>query len=160
VVSLFVLPIIADFVSTTVDDKVASSSYDDRSTSDSVSYEIFLNTYGVGAGLGASRASSFLPGLLGTTGLVGAVLLTSALVSLIWRGAAVPEYRPVVWALVASVVVKIVSGADLSDSSGIFWMAMGLLSGAILKSERRSDPPESHDRVDNFLIISRRRPAS
>ena len=71
VAALWVLPIITDSSKRTVDAKVSSSSYNNRAGSDSFAYDLFFNTFGFGTGLGSSRASSFLPGLLSATGLIG-----------------------------------------------------------------------------------------
>jgi hypothetical protein len=137
IAALWVLPIVADFVEATVHEKVSSSSFDERSRANSASYDLFLDTFGFGVGLGANRASSFLAGLLSTTGLVGTLLFAGAVVSLIRRGVAVREYRPVVWALVTTLVLKTIAGPDLSDSSGVLWMSLGLLSHAALRLESR-----------------------
>ncbi|MGH3751281.1 MAG: hypothetical protein ACRDRP_01045 [Pseudonocardiaceae bacterium] len=145
IVALWVLPIIADFVEATVNEKVSSSSFTERSGANSASYDLFLDTFGIGVGLGANRASSFLAGLLSTTGLVGTLLFAAAVAGLIRRSAAVRECRPVVWALVTTLVLKTVAGPDLSDSSGILWMSLGLLSHAVLRleSRERAGPPVS-----------------
>lgn len=137
IVALWVLPIVADFAESTVNEKVSSSSFTERSSADSQSYDILLDTFGLGVGLGASRASSFLPGLLGTTGLGGALLFAAAIVGLVHRCASVLEYRPVVWALVTILVVKVIAGPDLSDSSGVLFMSLGLLSHAALTVDAR-----------------------
>lgn len=135
VVGIWVLPIVAEFVESIVDQKVGSASFSERSGANSGSYDLFLDTFGFGVGLGANRASSWFPGVLSTTGIVGALLLAATIVTLIRRSAALPEYRPAVWALVTTIVLKLVAGPDLSDPSGIFWMALGLLSRAVLIAE-------------------------
>lgn len=140
IAALWVLPIVADFVEVTVDEKVSSSSFTDRSSSNSESYGIFVDTFGFGVGLGASRASSFFAGLLSTTGIVGTLLFVAAVGGLLRRSASVREYRPVVWALVTLLVVKTISGPDLSDTGGILWLSLGLLSHAALRSERPAAP--------------------
>lgn len=137
IVALWVLPIVADFVETTVNAKVGSSSFSERSDANSVSYDIFLDTFGFGVGLGGSRASSFFPGLLSTTGFVGTLLFAAAVTALIRRSSSQVEYRAVIWALVALLINKVVSGPDLSDSSGVLWMSLGLLSRAAQIAERR-----------------------
>jgi hypothetical protein len=147
IVGLWVLPIVADFVEATVNDKVSSASFNERSGANTVSYEIFLDTFGVGVGLGGSRASSFFPGLLSTTGVVGTLLFAAVIVTLIRRSADVTEYRPVVWALVTLLVLKIVAGPDLSDNSGVVWMSLGLLSHAVLLREARTGDNTSTARV-------------
>lgn len=146
VTSLWLMPIVTDFVDTTINAKVASSSYGERSGANAASYGIFFDTYGIGTGLGANRASSFFAGLLSTTGLVGALLLAAAIVGLVRRGGAMRAYRPVVWALVAVLVLKVVAGPDLSDTSGIMWMSLGLLSRAALLA--------GHDRAEATTVPS------
>jgi hypothetical protein len=137
IAALWVLPIISDFVEATVNDKVLSPSYSERSGADSASYDLFLDTFGFGVGLGANRSSSFLPGLISTTGLIGGLLFAGAVATLIRRAAPVREYRPVIWALVTLLVAKVVSGPDLSDSSGILWISLGLLSQAAMNADAR-----------------------
>lgn len=137
IAAVWVLPIVAAFVESTVNDKVLSASFSQRSGADSESYNIFLDTFGFGVGLGANRASSFMPGLLSTTGIIGTMLFAAAILSLIRRSATVREYRPVIWALVTLLVAKVVAGPDLSDSSGILWISLGLLSHAALSPRAR-----------------------
>jgi hypothetical protein len=138
VTSLWLLPIIADFVQATINTKVASSSYGERSGANAASYGIFFDTYGLGTGLGANRASSFFAGLLSTTGLIGTLVFAAAIAGLVYRGGSVPAYRPVVWALVAMLVLKVTAGPDLSDTTGIMWMALGLLSRAALIAQEEA----------------------
>jgi hypothetical protein len=152
IVALWILPIVADYTESVVNEKVGSASFDERSDANAVSYEIFLDTYGVGVGLGASRSSSFFAGLLSTTGIVGTLLLAAVVVTLIRRSAPIVEYRPVVWALVTLLVLKIVAGPDLSDTSGVFWMSLGLLSRAVLLAEARRSGTESTDSVTSAVL--------
>lgn len=139
VLTLWLLPIVADFVELTVNQKVSSSSYDQRTGANTASYELFLHTFGFGVGLGSNRASSFLAGILSDTGLVGTLLFAAAIVALVRRSAPVLEYRPVIWALIASLVLKVTAGPDMSDNTGITWIALGLLSHAVLL--REAGPP-------------------
>jgi hypothetical protein len=131
IAAVWLLPLVSGFVEQVISQKLTSSSYADRSSSNIESYRIFLDTLGLGVGLGASRSSAFLPGLLSTTGLVGTALFAVAVTGLIYRSARVREYRPVIWTLVTILVVKLVSGPDLSDSTGILYLSLGLLSHAV-----------------------------
>ena len=137
VLALWILPIVTAFVGSTVDDKVKSASYDERSGADTTAYDVFFHTFGFGSGLGSNRASSFLAGLLGATGVVGAVLFALTIAILISRAAPVHRFRPVIWALVSTLALKAVAGPDLSDSSGILFMSLGLLSQAAMSVPRR-----------------------
>jgi hypothetical protein len=46
---------------------------------------------------------------------------------------------------VAVLVLKVVAGPDLSDSSGILWMSLGLLSRAALVAQARKKHPPAVD---------------
>ena len=135
VAALWLLPQAADAVQQTVDDKVSSSSYSERSGADDAAYETFLDTYGLGVGLGSSRASSYLPGLLATTGIVGTLLYIFAVAGLVSRSVMLPDYRPVIWALLSLLVLKLIAGPDLSDPSGVLWTALGLLSHGAMQHD-------------------------
>jgi hypothetical protein len=129
--SVWVLPTIIAFVSDTVTNKTTSSSFTDRSSANALSYKLFLETNGFGVGLGANRPSSFAADLVSTVGLIGTLLFAVPVIYLIWRSLSIDRYRPVVWALVALLIVKIVASPDLSDSSGVLWISIGLLSHAV-----------------------------
>ena len=43
--------------------------------------------------------------------------------------------RPVFWTLVTLLVAKLFAGPDLSDSSGILWLSLGLLSQAAQRAD-------------------------
>lgn len=136
IVGIWVLPMIAAAVSGVVTEKVASDSFTERSGSDTLSYSLVLDTFGVGVGLGAHRPSSFLGALLATTGIVGTVLFVVAVGSVIRASLPLQEYRPVVWALIALLVTKVVSGPDLADTSGILWMSLGVLAHGAVQARR------------------------
>jgi len=128
IAALWVVPLIVAFVQVTINDKVASSSFDERSAADARSYSIVFETFGFGVGLGSHRPSSFAAGLLSTTGVIGTVLFAAAVVILIVRTWSLLEYRPVIWALVALLVTKIIASPDLADTSGILWISLGILA--------------------------------
>lgn len=135
VAGLWLLPYVANIVGAEIDDKVASSSYADRSSADSRSYALVLDTFGFGTGLGSNRASSFAASLLSTVGVVGVVLFVVAVVTLVRRGAVVRGARPAAWALVALLIAKVVSGPDLSDNTGVLWLSLGVLANAALRAD-------------------------
>lgn len=134
IASLWVLPIAANMVEEVVDSKVASSSFDERSGADARAYQLALQTFGFGVGLGAHRPSSFFAAVLSATGVVGTALFVGALVTIIGRALPLREYRPVIWGLLALLLTKVVAGPDLNDSSGILWMSLGILAAGIMRS--------------------------
>ena len=142
VVLVLVLPPLYTAIASAVSDKLASSSYVDRSSANEDALASFVNSFGLGFGMGSVRASSFVPTLLGATGAVGAVLFTGAVVVFVRRSALSSARRPVVWALVVFLVIKVSSGPDLSDTSGILWIALGLLSRPLVEPGTGADPPD------------------
>jgi hypothetical protein len=140
IASLYVLPYLANVIGQEISDKVETTSYTDRSGADSLAFDLVIETFGLGTGLGSNRASSFVANLLSTVGVVGALLFAVAVATLIRRGWAIPHVRPVVWALVALLIAKVVSGPDLSDNTGVLWMSLGILAHAVLTSDARPAP--------------------
>jgi len=135
IASVWLLPYIANTVGQQVEAKLGTSSYADRSTADSISYGLVIDTLGLGTGLGSNRASSFAASLLSTVGVVGTALFVTVVIVLVRRAWTVPRVRPVIWALAAALIAKVVSGPDLSDSTGILWLSLGVLAHAILTDE-------------------------
>jgi hypothetical protein len=153
--------LLVDLVSSTVDDKVGSSSFSDRSFTDARSVEIMFDSAGVGVGLGSNRGSSFLASLGSTTGVLGILLFAAAVFLIIRSAAPLKEYRPVIWALTALLVGKVVSAPDLADSSGILWLSLGVLAHAGLKARRQrslaATPDFAHEVVSGDTAPTVRR---
>ena len=161
VAALWVLPIVAEFVETAVDEKVSSSSFTERSSANTAALEVLLSSFGMGTGLGSNRASSFVPTLLSTTGVVGTVVFAVVVATLIRRGSAVRRYRPVVWTLVSLLVTKVVAGPDLHDTGGALWMCLGLLSGAAaMKAGDRPPGPSTPTAILSGQLTVRHDPGA
>jgi hypothetical protein len=137
IASLWVLPYLANVIGQAVEAKVGSSSFNDRSSADSRSYGLVLDTFGLGTGLGSNRGSSFAASLLSTVGVLGALLFAVVIVTLLRRGWAVRSVRPALWALVTVLIAKVVSGPDLADSTGVLWLSLGVLAHAALGTGAR-----------------------
>jgi hypothetical protein len=56
-----------------------------RELSNKRALEIVVETYGLGVGLGSNRASSFFASLVSNTGVLGALLFSGMLLTLLWR---------------------------------------------------------------------------
>lgn len=138
IAAVWLLPIVTQLLDQVISDKVASSSYEDRSGADAASFQLVLDTFGVGVGMGANRPSSFVAALLSTVGLVGAVLFAVVVGTLVRRTFHLPRYRPVMWALVAVLIPKVIAGPDLNDAGGTMWMCIGVLAHAATVAQRRS----------------------
>jgi hypothetical protein len=72
---------VAAFVDTVVFRKMSSSSGLDRSAANRLAWTDFIGTYGLGVGLGSTRASSFALVLLSNLGVIGVIAFFAFLVS-------------------------------------------------------------------------------
>jgi hypothetical protein len=77
---------VVDFFNHTVFDKLDSHSGEVRSSWNAQAWANFLDTYGVGVGMGSARASSFALVLLSNLGAIG-LLLFAAFMRQVWVGA-------------------------------------------------------------------------
>jgi hypothetical protein len=107
---------IADFFQLTLVTKVDSSSGVERSSWNAQAWQNFLDTDGLGIGLGSARASSFPLALLSNLGVIGALLFAAFAIA-IFRGAfADGVERPAVQrasghAVLAGLIASTVSGS-------------------------------------------------
>jgi hypothetical protein len=129
-------------------DKTSSGSFDVRTTADARSFQLFLETSGIGVGLGASRSSSFFATMLSNVGFVGTLLFAAFLFQILrvlWRNRKDIEATGAFWFLVGGLVSKLVSVPDLSAFT--FWAA---LSYAAAVASALSTPTNS-GKNDNFM---------
>jgi hypothetical protein len=100
--------------------KVGSHSQITRFGADIFSYDIFLDTFGLGIGLGSNRPSSFIASLLSCVGVIGILTFFFFVVPLIHRSAKIDLYKASAWALIAGLIAKSVAIPDIS--SPYFWL--------------------------------------
>jgi hypothetical protein len=109
--------------------KADSSSGVGRSTADGLALQTFIESGGLGVGVGSTRASSFLATLLATTGLPGVLAFGAFAVTLVhgcYRSADA-ESRQMCFALIGFLIVWIIAIPDLVQAT--FWLVAGVASG-------------------------------
>lgn len=126
-----------------VEVKLDSSSFDVRTAANEMSLKIMVDTLGLGSGLGSSRSGSLYTMLLSCVGVPGLALFLWAMLTLIigaWRE---PAWRSTALALAAFLLIKTVSGGNLSDPP--LWILSGLCAYATWNptSEANFDLKES-----------------
>ena len=123
-----IAPSVASQASLVVDsslNKGQSSSYRDRSTADSDSFNEMLQTSGLGVGWGSNRSSSLLPGLCASIGLWG-------IAGLVWFGCALSfSLKRVMRLTIDPAPARVVSGASAAILSTL---VSALLSGPTISS--------------------------
>jgi len=89
---------------------------------------VFVDTFGLGVGLGGTQAFAIWATLLAGVGLLGTAAFALAVVQLVRAALPDPEMRPVVWALVAILAGRMISGSSLTDP--LVWLSIGLLANS------------------------------
>lgn len=151
------LPVLVNVFEQVLGAKVASSSYTDRSSADTYSYRLVLDTFFVGVGLGSNRPSSFVAGLLSTVGLVGTTLFVTVVWIMVREAYPIPNCRPVVWALAAFLITKAIAGPDLNDTNGLLWMCLGVLAHGVVVARRKGAEPTGRSTSPDVTVSGSRR---
>jgi hypothetical protein len=118
--------------------KSDSTSFHQRLFADELGLQIFVQTFGIGLGLGSHKANSMVIGLLSNVGVVGFVLLLTFVIGLLRPGSwpnmsrqSVQELRRVIgpfqWFLAGLLLIHAVSAPNLSTMT--LWMGIaGLMA--------------------------------
>jgi len=133
--------------------KTESTSFQQRSFADFLAVKIFVQTYGIGIGLGSHKANSLALTLLSNTGIAGLVLFGAFAWSLL-RGKANPPARPAQefsnrrfqLGLAGLLAIHIFSNPNLSVLT--LWLSMGgllALQACARKSLGRAATPPPED---------------
>lgn len=121
----------------TVFNKTESSSFQQRAFADMLGVQAFVQTYGIGLGLGSHKPNSLLLALLSNTGVIGTVLF-GAWAYVLLRPIRAPldsdtmnrlrrAFRPFQWGLLGLVLIHVFSNPNLSTMD--LWVQMaGLLA--------------------------------
>lgn len=125
----------------TITEKIGTQSFVNRTSADLFSIQLLLDTYGLGVGLGANRPSSLLTLLLSSVGVIGTVLFAAAIGLALWNARARKAWRPVIVALIALLVAKVV--AEPALSTPLLWLAVG----ACVYAGRQAYRPPSEWRI-------------
>jgi hypothetical protein len=141
------LPALYELTIGSAERKASSFSFLARSLANERSWQIFLETSGLGVGLGSHRPSSLFFLVLSCLGFVGTVLLVALVIVALRAAARTPGASPAGWALLGILVSGIIAVPDLSMP--VIWiglaacLAMAGSAGAapeLLASAPRQEP--------------------
>jgi hypothetical protein len=115
--------------------KSASVSYIERSSWNQQGLQTFLDTNGLGIGLGSARTSNFFVNIIASTGLLGSLLFVAFLirVAVIKTKSANPDFQELVRGTKLSLVPAFVSlylSGSTSDYGGLLAAFFGIIIGA------------------------------
>lgn len=117
-----------------VNEKLLTDSFGNRTESNVFSLDLLLDTWGLGAGLGANRPSSFALLLLSNVGIIGFALYAALAVRAVRSAAAVIVWRPVATIVCALLLAKVL--AEPALSTPLLWFGLGVC----LHAERWGSP--------------------
>lgn len=139
-------------------EKQQSQSYQDRSQADSDSMALVGETYGLGVGWGSNRASSLIPSLLSTIGIIGGIgllifdgLLLRAAMHARRTVSPGPE-RLVIDGMLSALAGGIVAACISSPTLGLlnFYLLIGMLIAAIARVDLQSRETVVQNSVAEF----------
>lgn len=128
-------------------EKKQSVSYEERTQKDTDSYQLALETYGLGTGWGSNRSSSLLPGFLSTIGVVGIlglVVWNGRLFATIFRTLKVAAneqsldawmIEATVTALLGRTMATLISGPVLGTMD--FYVLLAVLVSSLMRAQAR-----------------------
>jgi len=134
-------PLLEPFTAGLVEEKLTTSSFDNRGLSNWIAWGIFLQSFGLGIGFGSNRPSSFLFMLISCGGVIGTLTYLRASLAYMFGAWFTPAYRAVAWAALAVLVAQVVAKPDLSMP--FLWILLGLC--AIPYAERARERQESDE---------------
>ncbi|QBJ95982.1 hypothetical protein ERC79_08345 [Rhodococcus sp. ABRD24] len=117
-------PALVDVTTGLTSQKLESESFFYRSQGDIESLRLFVDTIGLGLGLGSNRPSSLIVMMLSCVGVVGTVAFGVVLSRAIRGGLRMPAQRASVWALVATVVGQVAAKPDLAMP--VMWLLLAI----------------------------------
>lgn len=158
--SLFVLETragqrISDYFSVTLMNKLDSSSGTERSMWNRYAWHNFLDTYGVGVGLGSARASSYALVLLSNLGLLGTVFYLMFLASILRKPHPQPDPDEIVCEAAGQAVLAGLSCALVSAAVYDMGLAYyGFAASSSLAGARCRSKPSALPRAPSARDIS------
>lgn len=142
---------ITTFFDHTVANKLSSSSGVERSSWNRQAWTNFLETYGLGTGLGSARASSFVLVVLSNLGVVGAGLFSAFLAYVFGAGRTAPGPVPPITTAARHAVAAGLAGSLLAASVfdlGIAFYAFAAAASLPARSPRHTAPAYAPQRRD------------
>ena len=121
-VALTQIPVILQFTVGSAASKADSDSFVARTASNVRSWQIFLESAGLGVGLGGNRPSSLAMLILSCLGIIGFALVTALAVIALRRGLRNRPVEPAAWGLGGVLVAAIVAVPDLSTPA--IWIGL------------------------------------
>lgn len=121
-VGLTQIPVIFQFTVGSASDKAESDSFVARTASNARSWQIFLESTGLGVGLGGNRPSSLFLLLLSCLGIIGTALFVALVVLALRRALLNRPVEPAGWALAGVLVAAVVAVPDLSTPA--IWIGL------------------------------------
>ncbi|MDP3207917.1 MAG: hypothetical protein Q8M65_02105 [Rhodoglobus sp.] len=103
-------------------EKTQTDSFSERGASNLRSWQIVIETFGVGVGLGSHRPSSLLFLVVSCLGLFGLGLLTALVVLALRRVSRILPARPAGWAAVGAIAAAVIAVPDLS--APLLWITL------------------------------------
>jgi hypothetical protein len=137
-IGILQLPALYELTIGSAERKASSFSFLARGLANERSWELFVETAGLGVGLGSNRPSSLFFLVLSCLGAVGLILLIALVLVALRTAAREPARAPAAWALLGILVSGVIAVPDLSMP--VIWIG---LAACLVPPALRSAGPDA-----------------
>ena len=138
---------LVNLVNEIIFNKAMTASYYERSFWSQTSWNAFLSTYGMGVGLGSTRASNYFVALISNTGVfASACFFIFLLKVLLRRSNGSPQYGELNWALKLTIIPAL-GMAALGAATPDFDPWLGVIFGSVIGLSMQANPAAQADSI-------------
>ncbi|HOO81577.1 MAG TPA: hypothetical protein PK513_03645 [Alphaproteobacteria bacterium] len=147
-----------DLINTLLIEKTGTSSYIERSSWTAAGLNAFIESYGLGVGIGSVRTSNFFANILASTGLPGALFFSLFLISLYLRHAPKRNSREeAVIKAIKFALLPMFAAKFLAGTTPDFGVLQGILFGTIIALSQSNDSLDLMKLQYQRMVIKRKR---
>ncbi|MCB1721024.1 MAG: hypothetical protein KDI11_04650 [Alphaproteobacteria bacterium] len=147
-----------DLINTLLIEKTGTSSYIERSSWTAAGLNAFVESYGLGVGVGSVRTSNFFANILASTGLPGALFFGLFLMSLYLRHAPKRNSRKeAVIKAIKFALLPMFAAKFLAGTTPDFGVLQGILFGTIIALSQNNDHLDLMKLQYQRMVIKRKR---
>ena len=132
------IPVILQFTVGSAASKADSDSFVARTASNVRSWQIFLESGGLGIGLGGNRPSSLFMLVISCLGVIGLLLVAALVVLALRRALRNRPVEPAAWGLAGVLVAAIVAVPDLSTPA--IWIGLAACLYSVVRADAAAAP--------------------
>lgn len=138
---------VTKIIDTYLINKPQSTSFSKRTTADLHALKLFLDTYGLGVGLGSNRPSSLLPYLLSQLGIIGTslfILFISKIIIYSYKTLKNTKYFAFFFLIPSVIVAQLVAYPDITNPTLWQFIYIAIITSLAIKNTKERENASLH----------------